>query len=313
MITSEVIADSISPLGKRITSLKLRYPKFIHGEFMTHRVFSRNASSSRAIPVRKLIQEVRDDNLRASPVWWGREQKGMASGDELDNKDWYTTIAGVSYSTRGAAKHEWKFAALNAANTAERMVKMGLHKSIVNRILEPFSHINVVVTATEYDNFFGLRLDKDAQPEIRVLAETMWRAMGESKPRKLNYGEWHLPFADDAETWDELETANVPEDQIESALIKISVARCARTSYESFETKKRSSFGEDITLFERLKVQAHWSPFEHPATSDTPRSESPDLDGWWHSNEWGNFKEWRQFRKMMDGEAVKPLPLEYRQ
>lgn len=304
MITIEIIADSISPLGKRITTLKLRYPKFIHSEFMTHRMFSRNASSSRAIPVRKLVQEVREDALRAAPVWWGREQKGMASGDELDIREKYI------------AKELWKQAALNAVGSAGALVEAGVHKSIVNRILEPFSHINVVVTATEWDNFFGLRLDKDAQPEMRVLAEDMWHAMKKSTPKELDYGQWHLPFI----TPEDCDTYGINDND---DAIKVCVARCARVSYESFETGKKSTFEEDLALFERLKAQAHWSPFEHPAMPDTSIYNKDkmlkigiedwnDNKLWYYWPERGNFVGWRQYRKMMEDEAVKPLPEQYR-
>ena len=78
----KVIADSISESGKRITTFQLKYPRFIHSEVMTHRVFSRNASSSRAIPVKKMIEQVR--NNPAMPIHWGANQSGMQAKNELN-------------------------------------------------------------------------------------------------------------------------------------------------------------------------------------------------------------------------------------
>src|ERR1700693_1578480 len=92
-VSAKIVADSVGQAGQRITTMQLRYPKFIHGEFMTHRVFSRNASSSRAIPVERLIQDVIDDP--AMPVFWGKNQKGMQAKEELTGNDLYM------------AKREW--------------------------------------------------------------------------------------------------------------------------------------------------------------------------------------------------------------
>src|SRR3990167_1565104 len=131
-ISATVIADSISDAGIRITTMQLRYPRFIHAEFMTHRGFSRNASSSRAVPTAKLLEEVRSDALRAAPIFWGKNQPGMQAAEELSG-----------YQLE-LAKAEWRSAAFGAAARAESLASLGAHKQIVNRILEPFTHINVV-------------------------------------------------------------------------------------------------------------------------------------------------------------------------
>jgi thymidylate synthase ThyX len=292
MITAEIIADSVSEQGKRITTFRLRYPKFIHGEFMTHRMISRNASSSRAVPFSRLLAEVRGDN-RAAPVHWGAEQKGMQSGEELNvNK----------------AVNSWARAAHSAANCAQELADLGLHKSIVNRVIEPFTHINVVATATEWENFFGLRLDKAAQPEIQWLARKMWFARKESQPKLLKPGQWHLPFVSDEDT----DTGGIYDEQ---QAIKVSVARCARVSYQSLaEPSKRSTVEEDFKLYEQL-IEAkpmHASPAEHQATPDR-LLEGHGSRQWYVPEEHGNFIGWRQYRKMLSGEAVAPLPEEYRQ
>lgn len=324
MISAEVICDSISSEKKRLTTFVLRYPKFIHGEFMTHRVLSRNASSSRAVPVAKLLQEVREDALRAGPVFWGAEQKGMQASESL------------SLDARKDAENLWRDAAISAAHHAEALSRLGVHKNIANRILEPFSHINVVATATEWDNFFGLRLHKDAQPEMRALAEEMWRSFDQSWPETLQPGEWHLPFVDQSD-WASHQIEQGDRgveynfEALRDDMIKVSVARCARVSYTSFETKKRSTVEEDIKLHDRLlamqpksllPMPLHASPAEHQATPDvmtadergggSPSEALSDWPGGWACpRDHGNFVGWRQYRKMLPNEAVAPLPEGY--
>lgn len=316
MITAEVICDSISPKDHRLTTFKLCYPKFIHSEFMTHRVISRNASSSRAIPVAKLIAEVRGPNF-AGPVYWGAEQKGMQSGEELDNTNpFYVSSSGGYITARALAQEFWGRSANDAANRAEIMAKLGVHKSIVNRVLEPYSHIHVVATATEWDNFFGLRLDRAAQPEMRVLAIAMFEARKASTPKLLRPGDWHLPFVDPDKEFGIFSGWLLHQDTIglssQELFIRVSVARCARVSYESFETGKRSTVEEDLKLYERLvgAQPLHASPAEHQATPDIYQSLVGE--GWEYEEEHGNFVGWRQYRKMLPNEAVAPLPEEYR-
>lgn len=283
MIKATVVKDSISPKGKRLTTMLWRYPKFIHGEFMTHRVMSRNASSSRAIPTKKYIEEVTRDDLRAEPEFWGLDQPGMQSFVEMDEE------------TKAKARDIWRRAAIAAAGFAEEMDALNGHKQVVNRLMEPFIHINVVVTATEWDNFFGLRLDAMADPTMKALAVAAWRAMYDSKPTLLQPGEWHLPFVED---YHSLEMG-----------IKISVARCARTSYLSFDTGRYSLPSEDFALYSKLlgAQPIHASPAEHQATPDEwdiPR-------GYYNPQLHGNLVGWKQYRKTLPGENCAPLPQEY--
>lgn len=299
MQQASVVLDSTSPQDLRLTTFLVRYPKFIHGEVMTHRVFTRNASSSRAIPTSKFLEEVRSDHHRAKPIWWGKNEPGMQAWEELDDSVNIST-GNTFISARMRAQGEWAEAAHQAALAAERLMEIGAHKQIVNRILEPFLHINVLITATEYMNFFGLRLDEDAQPEIRDLAEKMWAAYNESKPQLLNPGEWHLPFID------------IRDDGSLDDRIKVSVARCARLSYMSNETKKRSTVEEDLKLYDRLLRRdgkpIHASPAEHQATPDFWHGAHAM---WLHPMEHGNYKGWRQYRKMIPGESCAPLPARY--
>ncbi len=299
-IWAKPICDSENPQGSRLMTMLTRNPKFVHNEHLRHRSFSFSVSSSRAIPVSKNLEEVRSDELRAGPVWWGREQKGMQSGEEL------------SLEPKFLAKREWRRAATAAINSADFLVKIGAHKSIVNRILEPFLHVNVLTTGTTngWMNFFGLRLDKAAQPEIRVLAEKCWKVWNESKPQKLEPGQWHLPFIDD----EDQQSFLVMSDPLHA--VKISVARCARLSYMSFDTGKRSTMNEDFNLYKRLigSTPIHASPAEHQATPDRIRrySQTSGIIDYVNPEEVGNLGPgWRQYRKMLLGEAVAPLPSEY--
>lgn len=320
-INAGIVCDSIGEHSPRLTTFLTRYPKFIHAEHCRHRAMSLCVSSSRAVPVAKNLEEVRSEELRAGPVWWGREQKGMVAADELSDYDLCERDGYAGVTDKGYAQIQWRIAAYHAANQAELMMSIGAHKSIVNRLLEPFLHVNVLVTVCEPGllNFFGLRLDKAAQPEIRTLAEAMWEAWNESTPRKLASGEWHLPFIDN-ETWGQLQP--IYEDRMsmqeitETVCTKISAARCARLSYTSFETGKRSTVEEDFTLYVRLlsAVPIHASPAEHQATPDAISGPIGHLTTpleWSHPELHGNLPGWIQHRKLLPGEACAPLPKGY--
>jgi thymidylate synthase ThyX len=283
MISAKVIADSISPEGKRLTTMQLRYPKFIHGEFMTHRVFSRNASSSRAIPVQKLIADMRRDP--AMPVFWGSNKPGMQAGDELTGVD------------LDMCKTHWREGMKDAIKRAEKLMANGLHKQLANRILEPWCHINVVVTATEWDNFYELRVHPDAQPEMRELAMAMLVAQEASTPRPMKPGTWHLPYIDEEGLLD-----GTYGDCTHDDLIKLSVARCARVSYLTHEGKQ-PNVEDDLKLYERLigSVPLHASPAEHQGTPDERMDNGTHAPIWKWPSEHGNFVGWRQYRRMLPG------------
>jgi len=339
MIAAQVILKSrsaLQPTLKPLCTFELRYPKFIHGEFMTHRMLSRNASSSRAIPTAKLIAEVRSDHDRASPIFWGKNQKGMQAAEELDNEK--SIHLRMNYdgqyeqiTTYRAAQRAWAAAAGFAVMQAEVLLNLGTHKQIVNRLLEPFSHINVVATATEWDNFFGLRLHHMAQPEMRELARQMWKAYNEAETQEIVPGEYHLPYVTGID-WSYRQCVEWPEgrpfsyEALQADMIKVSVARCARVSYKSLETGKTPTFVEDSVTYAKLNIPGtsnydpsqpiHASPAEHQATPDDwyihDGSDGQDpYSDWVHPKEHGNFVGFRQYRKMLPGEACAPLPEEY--
>lgn len=287
---AKIIADSISEAGKRITTMQLKYWRAIHSEMMTHRVFSRNASSSRAIPVTKMIEQVRYDP--AMPIHWGKNQPGMQAKEELTGR------------ARTRAIGRWLLAAEAAANNAEVMAEIGAHKQVVNRILEPFQWIHVVVTATEWDNFFELRAHEDAQPEIHHLALLMKAAMDASTPKMLSHGHWHLPYVTDEDKHTAIQRSFHDLEDVVDVLSRVSVARCCRVSYLKHDGHP-STIEEDLALCDRLAGARplHASPFEHIATPDVlqamPRGK---MAQWYQPKLHGNFTGWIQFRKLIESQ-----------
>ena len=295
-ITAKVICDSQPKTGTRITTLELEYPRFIHSEFMTHRMFSRNASSSRAIPIMKMIHAVIDNP--AMPIHWGKNQAGMQAREQLEDR----------YQLQ--AQLLWKAARDSAVEHAKTMLALGAHKQIVNRILEPFTHIRVIVTATNFANFFALRDHEDAQPEIRELAVAMKKAIEESTPQLLGIGEWHLPYLDAEDftnIYEHLKENSITrhdpaQHQIWMMACAISAARCARVSYLTHDGE-RPTIEKDMELYHHL-VHAnppHMSPCEHQASPDKL---SPGLADWARADQHGNFTGWIQFRHLIKGESV---------
>jgi thymidylate synthase ThyX len=272
-IAANMIEDSVAFHGKRISTLQLKYPRFIHAELMTHRVFSRNASSSRAIPVAKMIEQVRTEP--AMPIHWGMNQAGMQANEQLTGFE------------LGETQAQWMTAAQRAAECANVMAQMGAHKQVVNRILEPFLHISVILTTTEFDNWDELRAHPDAQPEIHRLALVIQDVRNASTPvlrlrnRQIAHA-WHLPYVTDEER-----DAHKFDPQY---LAKLSAARCARVSYLTHDGRTPNA-DEDLALYERLvgSRPLHASPIEHqayPLPLATQRS--------------NNFVGWRQHREIIE-------------
>lgn len=245
LIKAEILADSIHPFTRsRLTTMRITYPRFVHAEFMTHRMFARNASSSRAIPSKRVRAMIR--KLPAVPAEWGRNQAGMQAGAPL--APWRELFA----------RFVWGAVMQVALLGSWLLDAIGCHKQIVNRVTEPWGTITVIVTGTDaaFANFYTLRRHKDADPTIRELAEAMCDVHKTSRPRELTDGAWHLPLVDDDEV-----------KEIGAALAaKCSAARCARTSYLNHDGSA-PSVAKDIALFTRLvgSVPVHASPLEHQA------------------------------------------------
>lgn len=251
---ADVLLDSVSPAGHRLTTFVLRFPRFVLPEFNTHRMFSRNASSSRAIPTTKLMQQLRDDPVE--PVEWGRNQAGMQAHDVLPAAE------------AAAAASAWHEARESAMRHAEQLRTIGVHKQIVNRVLEPWMWASVIVSATTYENFFTLRCHPDAQPEIKRLADLMRAAYEASRPIPRAAGEWHMPFVIDA---DDL----VRPLEVQRA---IAVARAARVSYLNHSGTR--DVEADLVLHQRLLDSGHWSPFEHVAMATDDSAAFNNFVGW---------------------------------
>lgn len=265
MLLAKVIADSITSTGVRLTTIEYTAPRFILAEFNTHRVFSRNAGSSRAIPTTKLIERVVD-----TPVipMWSRNKPGMQG------------VFDVTTEEEAEWTKIWLEARDDAVKHAKRLAEVKAHKQSVNRVLEPYMYYKGVVTSTEWANWFALRDHEAAQPEIAMLARAFREAMDASIPRLLDEGSWHLPY--------------VFEDELHLDLpsqIKVSVARCARVSYKTHDDDKVSVLEKDIKLYDDLLAEKHMSPFEHQACPD-PFFEEEYLSG--------NFSGWVQFRKLLE-------------
>lgn len=251
-ISATILADSLNPIAqKRITSFELEYPRYIHAEVLTHRLFTRNAASSRAIPVKKKFKQIWSDPV--IPIKFGLNKSGMQSSEEM---------TGIRAK---ATKFVWKFAAKVACIFAWTLMKLNLHKQWAGRLLEPFERYKIVLTSTEYANWDWLRDHEDAQPEIRELARVMLEARKQSNPIKLNPGEWHLPYIHTQRSLTgEIEyLVDGNKVDLETAK-KVSAAACAQVSYRILNL----SLEKARDIFKKLieSKPCHASPTEHQAT-----------------------------------------------
>jgi thymidylate synthase ThyX len=300
MIQAKIIADSLNLQGDRLTTFIVTFPRIILAEFNTHRMFSRNSASSRAIPFEKMVKSVQENPF--IPIAWQKDHKGMQGTEYFTEKELPMNIEHDWFERR------WLQARDYAIEQAIILNKGGLTKQLCNRLLEPFMWHTVIITSGKegLKNFFDLRCPiydaslhsvfqhndnpsrlyrskKDmckhfgnisrndvqwlqinrGQSEIHImaLAELMYDAYNESTPKQLQAGEYHIPYGD---------TINVlgDTDFKENVLTKIQIAtaRCARVSYTVVgEEGKEHSYENDIKLHDKLLESGHWSPFEHCA------------------------------------------------
>jgi thymidylate synthase ThyX len=302
-IDAKIILASENPAGQKLVTAVLRYPRWLHSEIMTHRAFSRNAASSRAIPVEKILKMVAENP--AMPEYWGGEKPGMQSGAQLEGVE------------REECKQVWQHTGYRVTAYARDLLRRGLHKSLVNRLLEPWMPYTVLVSATSWDNFFALRAHKDAMPEFQILAYRMLDAYLKVDFQELEWGNWHIPFGD-----------QMPAGLTLDEKIRVAIARAARLSYLTFEGEL--DVKKDLALYEKLMVgePLHASPAEHVAQA-TPQlylhseyghpsnmpcevSTSRTVGA---ANTWalpydtnmvhqGNFEGFTQYRKMQKNECV---------
>jgi len=276
-ISARLVEDSISAAGVRLSTLELRYPRFFHQELLTHRAMARNASSSRAIPTATMLRMLEADP--ALPLHIGLDQRGMQATKEVEDSGQRMAVLSLS-----------KQALRKAIRATKEMTELfGVAKQVANRITEPWQHINVIVSATDWENFFALRCHPDAEPHFRALAWLIADAYYGSTPKPVAAGGWHLPYL-------------MPEDMDLSIEVqkKVSAARCARVSYKLFDGSNPSLEG-DLALCDKLLAglragggePGHLSPFEHQAQALASADERS-----------GPFRGWRQHRKEYVGENM---------
>lgn len=261
----KILADSISTKKCRLITLAATYPRIIHSEMLRHRVFGRCAASSRAIPVQRFIDQVLNDPY--IPEHWGKNQKGMQAGEDLDLQSSNNSIS------------VWLEARDAAVLSAQKLLNIGVHKQLTNRLLEPFQWMTEVITGTDWDNFFHLRIHPDAHPDIQKIARMMLDSINGSSPLLLKDGEWHLPLV---ENYLKLELPN-------ARLKNISVGRVARVSY--LKHNDESNIEDDENRAKKMLESGHMSPFEHVAT--------PSLA---YSYYCGNLNGWISYRKTIPHE-----------
>lgn len=253
----EVLAASVNSAGERVATIRARYPRFIHSEVMTHKDLSRNASSSRAIPVKTMLRSLW--NNKAAPLFWGANQPGMQAYTEL------------TPTRKKLAQFIWDFTGSFVIIMAWLMMKVGAHKQIVNRMIEPWSFIHVQITATDWSRFFKLRIHHAAQPEIQALAYCIREALRKATYREVADGDYHLPWITDAER-QRYERTKL------DLLLHVSGARSARLSYTPHGSVKQS-WDKDLKLALGLIEEQHVSPFEHQLKA-TPGEKHANFQGW---------------------------------
>jgi thymidylate synthase ThyX len=322
LYSAKTVADSVSPTGVRLTTLELVFPRFILSEFNTHRVFSRNSASSRAIPVSKQLKKILETPFiperfginepgmqaqsfltgaqhdEAVQTWersrsravisalellLGVEEADKLLGSTANARDPFSSDDEKAKVIEGLQKFETYVKEQRLAGE-EQNLYLNVHKQTANRILEPYTWHTVLVTSTEWSNFWALRTHPDAQPEIQKIAIMAKDVYENSTPERINYNEWHMPLLHD----DEKEEARKDPDR----WLKIVSGRCARTSYETHDGRRDPE--ADIKLFSRLASGGHVSPLEHAATPLSPNWKHEDLA----EERWsGNFRGWQPYRK----------------
>lgn len=286
-INAEIIADSVNETGQRITTFLVVFPRIVLAEFNTHRMLSRNSASSRAIPFETMLNRLETEPF--VPIKFQKDHKGMQGTEYFEGEE------------EASAKHYWECAKNNAIAVAKQMAEAGITKQLCNRILEPFMYHTVIVTATDWENFFKLRAHEAAEIHIQDLAYKMLHEYNKSEPKRLALGEWHIPFGDNIDIAKiELECGSKDDgtpnaEWLDQRKIEIAIARCARISYLNYEGN--DDYEADMKLHDRLSTLGHWSPFEHCASATT------DIRS-------GNYHGFLQYRKTFKGEnAIDPRVL----
>lgn len=261
---AKMVLDSIGPNGARLSTIRLCYPMRVHWDLLTHRVFSRNASSGRSISVTRMVHWL-DGNV-SKPLSWLADGKSMKSSGELPALK--ADLADIV----------WQEAYEDARKHALRLEAIGVHRQDANALLIPFGWINVLVTSTTFDNFLCLRATSNARPEMERVAVGIGKALRDSEATPLREGEWHLPFI----TEDEWETFPIAD------LLKLSVSRCGHLTNQALDTPK-VTHAHELGRYDRFLEECAWSTFEHQA--------QPQEEG--ECRRSGNFLGWDQYRQSL--------------
>ena len=339
---AQIIADSIVSTGERLTTFVVTFPRMVLAEFNTHRQFSRNSASSRAIPFKKMVKSVMENPF--IPLAWQKDHSGMQGSEYFNETELFafkdiqhhilnqfkfkdgeedidiTNILQNVEKTFGTQEHTlpqwWLILRDKVVECAALLFCLGVTKQLCNRILEPFMFHTVIVTSSEWQNFFGLRADAPAEIHIQKIAYMMLDEYNKSEPKLLQPGEWHIPFGDKINLVllaKEIAFEHVGEKALEKAKIKVASARCARVSYTVVgEEDKPDNYAADLKLHDRLAESGHWSALEHCAkamtqdeyehnavlTNLTNKFVPTEHFGWC-----GNFKGFVQYRKTFENEC----------
>jgi thymidylate synthase ThyX len=299
MVLVDLIQDSYSAsTDSRISSFQWEYPRFIHGEIMTHRVLGRNAGSSRAMPTFSAIEVATEHMVIPN---FARNKAGMQPGGQLSHAD------------NLRAREIWKNAAFSCTEAAKELNELKVHKQWANRMLEWFSPIRIVATATEWDNFLWLRNDTEAQLEFEMLADRVEHALAVSSPDVIPLGHAHTPYVDRKvhATGVDYSVGGLELTMVQA--MKVSASVCGQMSYR----KADDSVVKADDMYEKFMNgrRVHASPFEHQAicTGKTMGKVPVHLDrgvthfdrknNWWS----GNLKGWVQFRHLIPNNTCTDL------
>jgi thymidylate synthase ThyX len=302
-IKAKIVADSINPQGDRLTTFIVTFPRIILAEFNTHRMFSRNSASSRAIPFDKMVKSVQENPF--IPIAWQKDHKGM------QGKEYLTDELSINFATSNwLTARDWAIKSASALNSTDNSYE-SVTKQLCNRLLEPFMWHTVIITSGKegLENFFNLRNHEAAEIHIQELAKRMLEVYNESTPKQLQANEWHIPFENNFD-WDKIRKQIPLKNQPINLDIKIATARCARVSYTVVgEEGKEPNYENDIKLHDKLLESGHFSPFEHCAKVMSDEEYENFIKGEIdfcfdipkHTMGWcNNFKGFIQYRYLID-------------
>lgn len=268
LISARVVLDSVSPQNHRLTTVECTFPRIILAEIAMHRAFSRGSASSRAIPVRKMLNKATLEPYIPEKV---AVNKAGMQGEEYFSDEELKQIQDI-----------WLAARDQATYLANKLLNLNVHKQTANRLLEPFLYHTMIISSTDWDNFFNQRLSKHgmAQPEMGELADCIYEAIHSSTPKELGYNEWHTPYIQP----DEENLSNAEK-------MRLSTSRNGRVSFLNHNGVR--SLSDDYDLFNKLLNAFHPGPFEHVATPDSMGS--------------GNFQGWTQLRFFLERGTINDI------